>query len=291
MTPNPQVPPLAVCVEVAQVRGSAPREVGARMLVRAHDAQGSIGGGHLEWLALQRARKLLAQWRLAPAQAGEQQETHPLGPSLGQCCGGVVTLRYLPWDAPDLPRPAPLFHLQLHGAGHVGRALVKLLVTLPCTVQWVDVRDAAFPTADPAEHDGPARITRLAVDSPEAEAALAPPGAFYLVMTHSHALDQQICEAVLRRGDAGWLGLIGSNSKRARFVHRLQARGLSAASLAGLVCPIGVGGIPGKQPEIIARAAAAQLLQLAASQPSPANPQCRLPQRPAAHADWGASIG
>lgn len=289
MTTNPHVPPLAVCVEVAQVRGSAPREVGARMLVRAHDAQGSVGGGHLEWLALQRARKLLAQWRGDPALAGEQQETHALGPSLGQCCGGVVTLRYLPWRAPELPRPEPLFHLQLHGAGHVGRALIKLLATLPCAVQWVDMRDAAFPAPGPAGHDGPARITRLAVDSPEAEVAQAPPGAFYLVMTHSHALDQQICEAVLRRGDAGWLGLIGSKSKRERFAHRLQARGLPEASIARLVCPIGIGGISGKQPEIIALAAAAQLLQLAASLPSPTSPRVPLPAHPAVRANEGST--
>ena len=296
MTPNPHIPhvphvqPLAVCVEVAQVRGSAPREVGACMLVRAHDAQGSIGGGHLEWLALQRARKLLAQWQLERTPAAAQQDTHPLGPSLGQCCGGVVTLRYRPWHAPELPRPDPLFQLQLHGAGHVGRALIQLLATLPCAVQWVDVRDAAFPATDAAERGGVARITRLAVDSPEAEVAQAQPGAFYLVMTHSHALDQQICEAVLRRGDAGWLGLIGSNSKRARFAHRLRARGLPEATIASLACPIGIGGIRGKQPEIIALAAAAQLLQLATSPPCTTSHHRLQPQHPTVRAGADAPL-
>ena len=266
--PTPSLPPRAVCVEVTQVRGSAPRETGARMLVRAQDAQGSIGGGHLEWLAMQRARKLLGQWRTQPAAMVPVDETHALGPSLGQCCGGVVTLRYLPWFDDALPSPAPLFHLQLHGAGHVGRALVRLLATLPCAVSWVDVRDGAFPATDAAERQGQARIERIAVDSPEAEVALAPPGAFYLVMTHSHALDAQICEAVLRRGDFGFLGLIGSNSKRAGFARRWRQRGLAEAAIARLACPIGVPGIAGKQPEVIALAAAAQLMQLACRPPS-----------------------
>ncbi|MHB0919610.1 MAG: xanthine dehydrogenase accessory protein XdhC [Thiomonas delicata] len=266
--PTPSLPPHAVCVEVVAVRGSAPREVGARMLVRAQDEQGSIGGGHLEWLAMQRARKLLGQWRADPAGMLAQDQTHALGPSLGQCCGGAVTLRYQPWFDDALPSPAPLFHLQLHGAGHVGRALARLLTTLPCQVRWVDVRDDAFPPPEPAQQHAQARIERVAVDSPEAEVALAPPGAFFLVMTHSHALDAQICEAVLRRGDFGFLGLIGSHSKRAGFARRWRQRGLGEAAIASLVCPIGVPGIAGKQPEVIALAAAAQLMQMACRPPS-----------------------
>ena len=265
----------AVCVSVAAVRGSAPREAGAAMLVRAHDCEGSIGGGHLEWHAIATARRLLAQWaRCAPSQTPQHRETLSLGPALGQCCGGAVDLLYTASDLLHLPPPAPLFFLQLHGAGHVGRALVRVLATLPCRVQWIDERDDAFPAApDP---DGPARIERLAVDAPQAEVATAPPGAYYLLLTHSHDLDFAIGQAVLERGDFGWLGCIGSATKRARFVRRWQQRGIDAARLARFVCPVGLPGIVGKAPEIIAVSVAAQLLQVTTAQNALAlSPVCR----------------
>lgn len=251
--------PCSVEVRIAEVRGSAPRESGACMLVGPDFARGSIGGGHLEWHAQRRARELLAQWRLAPAPA--LRETHALGPSLGQCCGGVVTLEYAASARLDLLPPAPRFSLQLHGAGHVGRALVHVLATLPCEVDWVDEREEAFTGAPCPGEQGPARIRRVAVDAPEVEVALAPPGGFVLVMTHSHDLDARICEAALRRDDLGLVGLIGSRTKRARFEHRWLARDLAPQALQRLVCPIGIPGITGKQPEVLALAVAAQLLQ------------------------------
>lgn len=253
----------AVRVEIAAVRGSAPREVGACMVVHEHGEMGSIGGGHLEWLAVLEARRLLAAWRAAPAEAAAVERVFTLGASLGQCCGGVVTLRYAPSTATEPPMPAPLFTLQLHGAGHVGRALVRLLSTLPCTVHWVDVRAAAFAPPDPSWSTGPARIACSEVDSPEVEVGELPAGAMVLVMTHSHALDARICEAALARGDLAYVGLIGSKTKRARFVHRWQARGLAPQAIERLVCPVGVAGIDGKQPEVIAAAVLAQLLQVA----------------------------
>ncbi len=252
-------PPCSVEVRIAEVRGSAPRETGACMLVGPDFERGSIGGGHLEWHAQRRARELLAQWRAEPGPA--VRETHALGPSLGQCCGGVVTLEYAASALLELPPAPPLFHLQLHGAGHVGRALVRLLATLPCQVDWVDERDDAFAGAALDGGPGPACIRQLAVDAPQAEVALAPAGAFVLVMTHSHELDARICEAALRRDDLGLVGLIGSRTKRARFEHRWLARGLAPQALQRLVCPIGIPGITGKQPEVLALAVAAQLLQ------------------------------
>lgn len=254
----------SVCVTVAAARGSTPREASARMLVSDAGVDGSIGGGHLEFRAIATARRLLAAWREAPdAHRAELRETHALGPALGQCCGGSVDLLYTPSDDTALPTPEPLFFLQLHGAGHVGRALVRVLCTLPCEVQWIDERDDAFPPPDTSEPPGPARITRLAVDSPQDEVAAAPPGAFYLVMTHSHDLDFAIGEAVLRRGDFGWFGCIGSATKRARFVRRWGDRGVSADALERFVCPVGIPGISGKAPEVIAVAIAAELLQRA----------------------------
>ncbi len=245
----------AVVVEVAAHKGSVPRETGTRMLVAADQVLGTIGGGHLEQQAIGRARALLRGEPLPP-------EQHlPLGPALGQCCGGAVTLRYTALAASrpaEWALPEPRFTLQLYGAGHVGRAMVKLLEGIPCRVQWIDERESEFPPEPSAPH-----VERVCVEPVEAEVVAAPPGAFYLVLTHSHALDQAITEAVLRRGDFGFLGLIGSKTKRARFVHRFEARGIPADTIARMTCPIGVPGIAGKEPEVIAVAVVAQLLQQA----------------------------
>lgn len=253
----------AVVVAVQHTRGSVPREAGTRMLVAADQVLGTIGGGHLELKAIEAARRLLA------GRADEPRQPHfPLGPALGQCCGGAVTLQLTPLaDArpADWADEAPRFFLQLYGAGHVGRAIVRLLDDLPCQVQWVDERESEFPPTASAPH-----VQRLCVEPVQAEVAAAPPGAFYLVLTHSHDLDLAITEAILRRGDFAYLGLIGSATKRARFLHRFEARGIAPGTLARLTCPIGVPGINGKEPEVLAIAVVAQLLQAAE----------RLPQEP-----------
>jgi len=248
----------AVVVEVVRTQGSAPRERGTRMLVSGGETVGTIGGGHLELKAIAAARSLLAGGRR------EREERHfALGPSLGQCCGGAVTLAFAPLAAEALarwPEAAPLFHLQLHGAGHVGRAIASALAALDVEVDWFDPRDEEFPATTTLGSPWPARIRRIAVDTIEAEVRHAPPGAFFLVLTHEHALDLRIVEAVLRRGDFAFCGLIGSKSKRAKFVHRLEERGLSPATIARMTCPIGIDGIAGKQPEVIAAGVVAQLL-------------------------------
>ncbi len=243
-------------VQVQATRGSVPREAGTRMLVAADAVAGTIGGGHLELRAIAQARA-----QLASGSATVQDERIALGPALGQCCGGALTLRSAPLDAAALaawPDAAPVFTLQLYGAGHVGRAIVRLLATLPCRVAWIDEREDQFPAEPAAAH-----IERHCVEPVHAEVTRAPPGAFYLVLTHSHALDLAITEAVLQRGDFGYLGLIGSATKRARFLQRFAQRGVAAERLARLTCPIGVPGIAGKQPELIAVAVVAQLLQVA----------------------------
>jgi len=245
----------AMVVEVAAAQGSVPREAGTRMLVAQDAVLGSVGGGHLELQAIERARRLLREGRAADSQHVA------LGPSLGQCCGGVLDLRYTRLSAADpagWPPPAPRFTLQLYGAGHVGRAIVQLLRGIACRVQWIDERESEFPS-DPL----PAHIERVCAEPVQAEVAAAPPGASYLVLTHSHDLDLAIVHAILRRDDFGFLGLIGSATKRARFEARLQQRGIGAAALARMVCPIGLPGIAGKEPEVIAVAVVAQLLQRA----------------------------
>jgi len=245
----------AVVVQVLRSAGSVPREAGTRMVVAVDDVLGTIGGGHLELQAIQSARALLAGGGAPPP-----DQHIALGPSLGQCCGGALDLRYTPLAADDPAAwalPAPRFELQLYGAGHVGRAIVRLLADLPCRVWWVDEREAEFP-----QEALPPHITPLCVEPVQAEVAQAPPGACYLVLTHSHDLDLAITQAILQRGDFAWFGLIGSHTKRARFESRLRQRGVPQALLDRMVCPIGLPGLAGKEPAVIALAVVAQLLQL-----------------------------
>jgi xanthine dehydrogenase accessory factor len=250
----------AVVVRVAQARGSVPREAGTRMLVAADAVAGTIGGGHLEQQAIALARRRLGR-------AGTVEQPIALGPTLGQCCGGALTLGYQPLDAEALatwPDEAPRWRLQLFGAGHVGRALVQVLAGVPCAVTWIDEREAEFPAAA-----DPPGVQRVCVDAPEAEVRAAAAGDAYLVMTHSHDLDLRITEAILRRGDFGFLGLIGSATKRTRFLRRFEERGVPLERLARMTCPIGLPGITGKEPGVIAVAVAAQLLQFAEDGPGP----------------------
>ncbi|MGE0313103.1 MAG: xanthine dehydrogenase accessory protein XdhC [Lautropia sp.] len=292
-------------VQVLETRGSTPREAGARMLVRVGagvgagadvgvgvgaaagtDGQachGTIGGGHLEWRAIARARALLAAGAVPDAVPGAGEcraesdasdwirEPVVLGPSLGQCCGGAVVLGYRRLDAralADWPPPQPLFRLCLYGAGHVGRALVRQLAPLDVVVDWFDEREAAFADAGADPVDGVATIRRHRVEGLDAEAAASAAGSFHLVATHSHDLDLRIVEAILRRDAHGWLGLVGSRTKRARFEHRLLARGVDAGALARMHCPIGIDGLPSKAPEILALAVAAQLAGVALGAPT-----------------------
>ena len=249
----------AVLVRVESTQGSAPREAGTWMAVWAEGLTGTIGGGQLEFQATQEARELLFGQR-----AIDGIRRYPLGPSLGQCCGGVVFLSYrriTAADAPALQRElvAQLKPVALFGGGHVGAALARLLASLPFTVRWIDSRDGVFPDALPAQID-----TEHSEPVQDAVAALAP-GSRVLIMSFSHAEDLDIVIACLKRlrthDDLPYIGLIGSKTKWATFSHRLEARGFAPEELARITCPIGVPGITGKEPEVIAVAVAAQLLQ------------------------------
>ena len=248
----------AVLVSVLSTQGSVPRAAGTRMLVFAQGEQGTVGGGHLEFQALAHARSLLQ------GKTTQTELRHVLGPSLGQCCGGVVALGFQRVTADDLPQMRELLKpsltpLALFGGGHVGKALVKTLAPLPFGVLWVDSRDEIFPDDVPAEV--------LCEHSNPVQAAVADllPGSRVLIMSFSHAEDLDIVVACLKRlrekDDLPFVGLIGSQTKWATFRHRLEERGFTAPEIARITCPIGVPGIGGKEPEVIAVAVAAQLLQ------------------------------
>jgi len=170
----------------------------------------------------------------------------------------------VPHDS-DEDRPAPRFHLELHGAGPVGRAIVRLLADVDCTVRWIDERCDSPELSLPATDGLPTHIQHLPTDHAVAEVAGAPPGACHLVLTHRHALDLPIVQAILARGDFAFLGMLGSPAKRARFVEQIGAQlgesRIGVDTLQRLVCPIGLPGIVGKAPAVIAIAAVAQLLQ------------------------------
>ncbi len=253
----------AVLVSVESTQGSAPREPGAWMAVFVDAQIGSIGGGHLEFDAIAMARRALAGEAIVPLRR------FALGPSLGQCCGGVVHLRFEALLAADADSVRARLQaaadgrrmpVALFGGGHVGHAIVGALEPLPVHVHWIDSRDEVFPADLPrwiiTEHSAPVQA---------AVADLAPQSRV-LIMSFSHAEDLDIVATCLlrqrERADLPFVGLIGSQSKWASFRHRLEARGFAAAELAHITCPIGVAGVVGKEPEVIAAAVAAQLMQL-----------------------------
>ncbi|HEX4710764.1 xanthine dehydrogenase accessory protein XdhC [Phenylobacterium sp.] len=297
---------------IVGAQGSTPREIGARMLVWPDRFTGTIGGGSLERQALDQARKLLAQDVRRHA-----LQDYPLGPMLGQCCGGRVRLlveridaESLDWlgeaaracgegapfrlradiEGPRLQRsvhPAVGEHLVdnspripipevralseaiipakprllMFGAGHVGQAVARAFAPLPFEVDWLASREDLRPEA------GGTRAEVLNEDELEACIVAAPPGALFAVFTHSHDLDYRLTRAVLARGDFGYLGLIGSATKRVRFERRLRDDGATDADLARLNCPIGTPSLKSKAPAVIAVALAAELLQLTEDSP------------------------
>lgn len=248
-----------IIAELSAVRGSSPREVGAFMLVSATEQTGTIGGGALEYMVIDRARQVLLN--------GEHADDLdiPLGPEIGQCCGGRVdvALRRLSDDivtrlkariAAELEaRP----HVFLFGSGHVGHALARALAVLPLRVHVVDTRPDELT-------DLPANITTHAVPMPEAIVRSAPEGSSFVILTHDHALDFLIGAEALQRADAPYVGMVGSKTKRARFNSWYVGEGYPAAALEKLVLPIGGKAFPqglgDKRPEVIAALAAAEIL-------------------------------
>jgi xanthine dehydrogenase accessory factor len=228
------------------------------MAVFADSTMGTIGGGHLEFEAIHEARARLQGKR------GEDVLRYALGPALGQCCGGAVQLRYESLNANDLeglPKrlSGPTSDVAVFGGGHVGKALVEVLGTLPFLVTWIDSRDEIFPT------DVASSVTCDHSEPVQGAVADLRPGARIVIMSFSHAEDLEIVASILKRRREGvqfpYVGLIGSKTKWATFRSRLTQRGFTDDELAHVTCPVGVQGIHGKEPAVIAVSVAAQLLQ------------------------------
>ena len=340
-------PGSVMLVSVATIRGSTPREAGAFMLIGKDGVSGTIGGGNLEHQVTRKVRDELAEAAKTDgtdstddaAMSDAEIVRFPLGPGLGQCCGGSVDVGFHhlgPSQKADLLaafqklssggvspngcwvtvpvtgnqlrvadddqatvlantfgalRGGMMAHngadvlclrlddavtpVWIFGAGHVGKALVGALSPLPFSIHMVDSRDdylaeLAGRIDEAGQTAGKLHLCQS--DQPQDEVADIPPGAHVLILTHNHALDFDICRAALARNDLGFVGMIGSQTKRARFMRRLSDRGLSAAEIGRLTCPIGVSGITGKQPAVIAASVAVQLLtvreaQMAQNQP------------------------
>ena len=294
-------------VSIVDARGSAPREPGARMVVLEDGSfAGTIGGGTLEWQAIERARAALAKGTADGEAPPVDLSRMALGPDLGQCCGGSVRILlevFAPERAAEVQalaeaESAGLFAtegriaercvertvldrdlpggedslvaadgrllerfgtrkqaLALIGAGHVGRSMIVALAPLDFSVVWIDPRRDEFPAIVP----GDVRVVVAA--EPAAELDAVPDGAFVLVMSHSHALDFDVVLAALRARRFGYVGLIGSASKKARFISRMRQAGLENDDIERLVCPIGIDGIESKQPAVIPASVVADLLR------------------------------
>ena len=272
----------AMLVRVAATQGSVPREAGAWMAVFADCVVGTIGGGHLEYQAIAQARADLAESGDSSGRnAAPVRVRFALGPSLGQCCGGVVHLDFTSVSASDAPAlarelRARLAPVALFGGGHVGHALARVLAPLPFALTWIDSRDGVFP------QDLPAHVVCEQSDPVQSAVPGLAAQSRVLIMSFSHAEDLDVVAACLARqrehADLPHIGLIGSTSKWATFKRRLAARGFTPTELAQVTCPIGVPGITGKEPEVIAVAVAAQLLQTLAGNESKATCSTEIPK-------------
>jgi xanthine dehydrogenase accessory factor len=245
-----------VLVTLAGVRGHAPRDAGAKMVVAADAAWGSIGGGNLEAVAVERARALLAQGVTQPetitsALSDKAPYQHGV-----QCCGGEVSILLEP--LPVVPAVA------IFGVGHVGWELARILARHDLDLYLVDSRpEQLAPERLAVLDDAVARVHPHAVPVlPEIVLGELPPGTHVLIMTHDHAEDAALCDAVLRHGDYGSIGLIGSAGKWARFRRRLiDEGGHSAETVDRIRTPIGLPDLVAKEPAVIAVGVAAELLR------------------------------
>jgi xanthine dehydrogenase accessory factor len=244
-----------IACELTSVRGSSPREEGTFMLVALGAIFGTIGGGALEYMVIDHARRLIAEGR------AEEAMDVPLGPEIGQCCGGRVKvgLRYADTvirrdlTARLEAEMASIPQVYVFGAGHVGRVLAQMLALLPVRMEVIDTRQDELDQLPPG-------IAHRRVAMPEAVVRSAPKGSAFLIMTHDHALDFLIAAEALNRLDSPYVGMVGSKTKRAKFASWFVEQGGDKALLSRLVLPIGAQGLGDKRPSVIAVLAAAEVM-------------------------------
>lgn len=251
-----------VLATVTEVRGHAPREAGAKMVVAAESTWGSIGGGNLEATVVDKARDMMARGISVPCTAGFSLNEHAETQHGRQCCGGKVRVLLEPFLA--LPTVA------IFGVGHVGYELARILSRVPMALYLVDSRgEQLAPTRLADVVSGVADVQAVHTPVPDSFLAGLPPGSHIFIMSHDHSEDFLLCHAALRRGDLGNVGLIGSRAKWLRFRQKLAAEGFAEADIDRIQCPIGLPDITGKAPAVIAVSAAAALLgSLPSAQPS-----------------------
>ena len=232
-----------VLATVMGAAGSVPRDQGSKMVITAEQQYDTLGGGHLEYKVVQHAQKLLAD-----QSSGNFVEHFPLGASLGQCCGGSVSVLFENFVAKGL-------NLTVFGAGHVAKALMNILSQLPGKVRWVDSRENMFPIEQ--YHN----IEVIHSEHPVDVMQGVPTGSQVLILTHNHQLDFDLVECALKRSDLTYVGCIGSDTKAQRFEMRLQHRGFDEKTIEQLICPVGDINIPGKLPMEVAVSISAQLIK------------------------------
>lgn len=254
-----------ILVKLEAVEGSTPREAGACMAVGSDAIAGTIGGGQLEFHCIDLARQMLGEG------GADRLVDIPLGPQMGQCCGGRVRVSLRRADAAEIAliiarenaETAARPHALIFGAGHTGRALALALAPLPVAVSLIDDRDDVM-------NGLPAAVTCIRMADPAGAVTDAPAGTAFVVLTHSHALDYRLTEAALARGDAAYVGMIGSATKRARFESSFLRCGGRRETLERLICPIGGSDVDDKRPEVIAALTAAELVRCLLGRREPA---------------------
>jgi xanthine dehydrogenase accessory factor len=264
-----------VLATVAEVRGHAPREAGAKMVVGAEAMWGSIGGGNLEATVVDQARNMMARGITAPQNTEFSLNEHAATQHGRQCCGGKVRVLLEPFLA--LPTVA------IFGVGHVGYELGRILSRVPMTLYLVDSREEQLATARLADvASGVADVRTVHTPVPDSFLGDLPAGTHVFIMSHDHSEDFLLCHAALRRADLGSVGLIGSRAKWIRFRQKLAAEGFAESEMDRIRCPIGLPEVRGKAPAVIAVSAAASLFRALPSAVPPVSPAARPPVSPAA---------
>ena len=240
-----------ILITLVGVSGSTPRDSGTKMVVSLDKSYDTIGGGHLEYKAIATAQLLLLENKKQ-----QKLEHFKLGSNLGQCCGGTANVLFECFAQANL-------NIMLFGAGHVGKAVATILSGLPCKVSWVDSRIEQFPRAyQNLSGTTVGNITTLVSDDPVGEIKEMPPNSYFIVMTHNHQLDFELCQAVMAREDFHYLGLIASDTKWRRFQQRFEHRDIPSTLVERINCPIGLSQVSGKQPMEVAVSIAAEIIAL-----------------------------